>query len=94
MPSQTDSLSKPRRIFAGFDREQATYARLAPGLLKAAAGKFVVIVGDELVGPLETDEEAERAGYERFGLGPLYIKQLVTDEKPALVTRDVIPCRM
>ena len=62
-------------------------------LLKTAEGQYVVIVGDELIGPLETDEEAERAGYERFGLGPLYIQQLLTDEAPALVTRPVIACR-
>lgn len=93
MPSQPVSTVKPRRPFAGFDRERATYERHKPGLLEAAEGKFVVIVGDELVGPLETDEEAERAGYARFGLGPLYIKQILAEEPPALVTRDVVPCR-
>ena len=71
----------------------AIYERHKPELLKMAEGKFVVIVGDELVGPLETDEEAERAGYARFGLGPLYIKQVLAEEPPALITRDVVPCR-
>jgi len=88
MPPRPDSRSQPRRSFAGFDRERATYERHKPELLKSAAGKFVVIVGDELVGPLETDEEAERVGYARFGLGPLYIKQVLAEEPPALVTEN------
>jgi len=93
MPSRSDSRTQPRRPFAGFDRERATYERHKTELLGTAAGKFVVIVGDELIGPLETDEEAERAGYARFGLGPLYIKQILAEEPPALVTRDIVPCR-
>jgi hypothetical protein len=87
-------MTQPRRPFAGFDRERATYERHKAELLRRAEGKYVVIVGDEVVGPLETDEEAERAGYARFGLGPLYIKQVLADEPPALVARDVVPCRI
>jgi hypothetical protein len=85
-------MTKPRRHFEGFDLEQVTYECHKLELLKVAERKFVVIVGNELVGPLETDEEAERAGYSRFGLGPLFIKQILADEPPALVTRDVVPC--
>jgi hypothetical protein len=64
----------------GFDRERATYERHKAELLKRAEGQFVAIVGDELVGPLKTDQEAERAGYAQFGLGPLYIKQVCAEE--------------
>ena len=49
----------------GFDRERATYERHKPDLLKTAEGQWVVIVGDELIGPLESGEEAELAGYKR-----------------------------
>jgi hypothetical protein len=89
-PSET----RQRRTFAGFDIERATYQRIKPELLEMAEGKFVAIVGEEWVGPLDTDEEAERAGYQKFGLGPLYIKQVLAEEPPpALITRDVILCR-
>ena len=70
-----DTLPPPpcdRRPFAGFDRERATYQRLKPDLLASVEGKYVVIVGDEVVGPLESHEEAER-GLEPGkwpGLGP------------------------
>jgi hypothetical protein len=39
----------------------------------------VVIVGDEVVGPLESHEEAESAGYTRFGIGPLYVKRVLAE---------------
>jgi len=79
MPTQTSAVTRPRRPFKGFDMERATYERLKPDLLARAAGKFVAIVGDELVGPMETDQEVERAGYARFGPGPLYIKQVLAE---------------
>jgi len=69
-----------RPSFAGFDRERAAYRRHKSSLLAAAGGKYVVIVGDEVIGPLESHEEAERAGYTRFGLGPLYVKRVVVEE--------------
>ncbi len=76
-----------RRPFGGFDRERATYRRLKLDLLARVAGKYVVIVGDEFVGPLESHAEAERAGYERFGIGPLYVKHVVVEEPVVEVTR-------
>jgi hypothetical protein len=94
MPTRPEQSVRPRRFFAGFDRERATYEQLKPELLAQAEGKFVVIVGDEVVGPLETDEDAERAGYARFGLGPLYIRQILAEEPVTLITRDVVPCRI
>lgn len=76
-----------RRLFTGFDRERATYLQLKPDLLVSDEGKYVVIVGDEVLGPLESHEEAERAGYKRFGLGPLYVKQVVAEEPVFEVSR-------
>ena len=84
-----------RRPFVGFDREQATYERLKPALLEAAEGRWVVIVGDEIVGPVDDIDEAIRAGYKRFGLGPLYIKQVLAHEPPPVVLPPyvVVPCQ-
>ena len=46
----------------------------------------MVIAGDELIGPFETAEEAEQAGYAQLGPGPLYIKQILPDgPKPVSV---------
>jgi hypothetical protein len=81
-----------RRLFAGFARESAAYERLKSELLRTAEGKFVVFVGERWVGPLETEEQAERAGYAEFGLGPLYIKQVVSEEPVVLTTRGIAPC--
>jgi hypothetical protein len=93
MATETSATTRTRRPYLGFDRERATWGQLKADLLKTAKGKFVVIVGEEWEGPLETDEDAERAGYARFGLGPLYIKQVLAEEPVAMVTRGVVPCR-
>jgi hypothetical protein len=94
MPARADAITKPGRPFTGFEREQATYERRKPELLKVAEGKFVVLVGGELIGPFETEDEAERAGYSRFGLGPLYIRQVLAEERAIILSRDVAPCRI
>jgi hypothetical protein len=65
------------RPFLGYDRERATFARLKPELLARAEGKYVVLVGEELEGPVDTYEDALRVGWRRFGLGPLYVKQVL-----------------
>ena len=94
MSSDLNPTPKPRRSFVGFDRERATYERHKPDLLKTAEGQWVVIVGDELIGPFEHGEEAERAGYKRFGLGPLYMKQILAREPPPIVLPfGLIPCQ-
>jgi uncharacterized protein (DUF433 family) len=72
----------PGRPFLGYDRERAAYARLKPGLLAHAPGKYVVLVGEEVEGPVDTFGDALRAGWRRFGLGPLYVKQVLAEESP------------
>ena len=47
----------------------------------------MVIVGDEVVGPLESHADAELAGYGQFGIGPLYIKQVLAEEPVIKVSR-------
>jgi hypothetical protein len=77
-PAETPPGERP---FMGYDRERAAYARLRPELLDRAEGRYVVLVGDEIEGPVDTFEEALRAGWRRFGLGPLYVKQLLAEEQ-------------
>jgi hypothetical protein len=93
MPTHSVAPTHARRQFLGFDLEAATYARLKPELLCRFPGKFVVFVGDEVEGPVETFREALRAGYRRFGLGPLFVKQILTVEPVVEVTRGIVPCR-
>lgn len=81
------------RPFTGFVRERAAYERLKPELLTRAEGKFVVLVGEEVEGPFDSFGDALRAGYRRFGHGPLYIKQLLTVEPVVEVSHDLAPCR-
>ena len=82
---------KIRRPFVGFDRETEAYERLKPGLLAHAEGHYVVFVGDEMIGPFESRSQAEEAGYARFGLGPLFIKQVLAEEPVIEVTRFLVP---
>lgn len=93
MSTHAGTPTHARRPFTGFDLEIATYARLKPEWLSCFPGKFVVIVGDEVEGPVETFGEALRAGYRRFGLGPLFVKQVLAIEPVVEVTRDIVPCR-
>jgi len=94
MTIHPDAPTQARRPFAGFEREAATYAKLKTELLPTAEGKFVAIVGDEMVGPGDTYGDALREGYRRFGPGPLYVKQVLAEEPVAEVPRDIIPCRL
>jgi len=82
-----------RRPFVGFDRERASYARVKEELLATAEAKYVVFVGDDMIGPFSSEDEAERAGYATFGLGPLYIKQVVARERAVVLPPGVTPCR-
>jgi hypothetical protein len=80
MTSQDKPTFRPRRAFIGFDRERATYERIKSELFTTAQGKFVVIVGDEFLAPIDNYDDALRAGYARFGPGPLYIRELLDDQ--------------
>ena len=93
MPTHPGATTQARRQFIGFDLETATYMRIKPELLARFAGKFVVIVGEEVEGPVETFQEALRAGYRRFGLGPLFIKQILSVEPVVEASREITPCR-
>jgi hypothetical protein len=93
MPTHPGVATQARRQFIGFDLETATYMRIKPELLSRFPGKFVVIVGEEVEGPVETFQEALRAGYRRFGLGPLFIKQILSVEPVVEATREITPCR-
>lgn len=92
-PPDSPPPSEGLRPFRGYDRERAAYARHKADLLARFEGEFVVAVGDELIGPYETFEAALRAGWRRFGPGPLYVQQVLEEEPIAEVGHDIEPCR-
>jgi hypothetical protein len=52
-PAQAET-PPDQRPFLGYDRERVVYARLRPELLARAEGKYVVLVGEDLEGPVDT----------------------------------------
>ena len=92
-PRSSPPATTARREFVGFDREQATYDAAHAGLLSRSEGQYVVVVRDEIAGPVATFHEAMKLGYARFGPGPLLIKQILAWEPASETTRDIDPCR-
>lgn len=48
--------------------------------LKYYLGQFVLIKGEKMVGNFTTEEEAYKAGVERFGNTPFLIRQVLKEE--------------
>lgn len=93
-PAPPGASRREPRPYVGFDRERATYERAKPSLLESAEGKWITIVGDEILGPFDDFADAHGAGLDRFGLGPLYIKQVLAQEKPVYLPYYVdLPCQ-
>lgn len=58
------------------------YQEKRSDLLQHYKGKFVVIKGTELFGPLDTAEAAYEKGLEEFGNVPFLIKRVEESEAP------------
>jgi hypothetical protein len=61
-------------------REQAVYEAGLPGWLREHEADHVLIKGEEIVGFFATRNEALAAGYARFGVVPLFVKQVAASE--------------
>lgn len=77
------------------EREMETFRRELPGLLANPLnhGKYALVFGDRVEGVYPSLDEALKQGYERFGLEPFMVKQILADEQPLYFSRDVVPCR-
>jgi hypothetical protein len=64
------------------EAELAAYQAQREQLLATAAGKFVLIHGDQVAGVCETKMDAIAEGYRRFGHVPFLVKQVVPVEIP------------
>ncbi|CAN5201880.1 hypothetical protein BH09SUM1_BH09SUM1_25860 [soil metagenome] len=76
------------------EKEIETYERLKP-TLQAAEGKYVVVQGDQHIGPFETYEVAIQAAYDTYKLTPFLVHKVEMIPSPILITRllPVTSCR-
>src|SRR5438128_2656081 len=65
---------------ASLSREQAVYEANLLRWISDHEGKHVLIKGDVVVGFFESRDDALAAGYTRFGVGPLFVKQVSPSE--------------
>jgi hypothetical protein len=74
------------------EKELQTYRRELPKLL-GQEGKYALVQGDALAGVWDTYEDAIQAGYDKFGLKPFLVKQILAVEQVHSITRNVtFPC--
>jgi hypothetical protein len=60
-----------------YEREIATYRRELPRLLdEGHAWRHALVQGDEILSIWDTQGDAIRAGRERFGLAPIFVKTI------------------
>ena len=72
------------------ERELATFKEKLPELLATAPSKYVLVHGEDVAGTWDTWGEAIDAGYERFGLEPFLVKQIVEREEAIHVSQNVL----
>ncbi len=61
-------------------REQSLYEASLSRWLSDHEGEYVLIKGDEVHGFYDSRDDALTAGYTRFGIGPLFVKQVSLSE--------------
>lgn len=65
---------------ASLNREQAVFDANLSEWLSDHEGQYVLIKGDNVDGFYASRDEALTAGYSRFGIGPLFVKQVSPSE--------------
>ena len=68
------------------EKELATYKAHLPEL-KALAGKFVLIHGDDVIDTYASYDDALKVGYEKFGLKPFLVKRIEAVEQAHFLAR-------
>jgi hypothetical protein len=64
------------------EKELETYEKLREELLAEHEGKYVLILGDQMLGIFDTQMDAIRTGYQRFGHVPIFVKKIERVETP------------
>ncbi len=62
------------------ETERQYYDSVKPELLRHHEGKFVLIIGNEVLGAFDNPEEAYKAGLQQRGNLPMLIKQVLKNE--------------
>jgi len=62
-----------------YELELATYEKLLPKLMKKDAGKFVLIMGDKLIGIYPTQWDAAKSGMEKFPYQDIFTRRIQTE---------------
>jgi hypothetical protein len=77
------------------ERELETYRREVARLLaEGHRDKFALIKGEQVDSVWDTQDDALRAGYDRFGLDePFMVKQIKDAEKVYYFSRNIAPCQ-
>jgi hypothetical protein len=68
------------------EEEQASFDRMLPEMMKAHRGQFVLMSGGKPVEFYTREEDAYRAGIERFGPDTTFLVQLVDRSEPSNVS--------
>jgi hypothetical protein len=83
-PSETEV------ALAALAQEIATYRNRLPELLLRQEGQYVLIKGSDVAGVFRDRSEALREGYQRFGVVPFLVRQIVASE-PVVYLPNVVP---
>jgi hypothetical protein len=81
-PSEYDTDMTATIESTQLSREVAYFDAHRDELLNEAAGKYALVKGDSLAGTYESEIDAIRAGYERFGNDAFLVKQIVPVDIP------------
>ena len=68
-------------------REYDYYQREKRAICKKLAGRYVVIVGEEIIGDYATQRKAIEATRKQHALGDFFVKLAKYDEDPAYIPR-------
>ena len=69
--------------------ERTTYRNSLPELVRAHAGQYVLIKGQNVIDVFSDHAEALRQGYRRFGIVPFLVRQIAASE-PVVYLPNVI----
>ena len=72
------------------EKEILTYEQNKDELIGKSKGKYVLIKDDQVVGVFESQADAIREGYDRFGNVPFLVKQIVKFEVPLSFTSNLL----
>jgi hypothetical protein len=70
----------PRPRAASLSREAAVFEAHVSRWVVNHEGEHVLIKGEEVVGFYDSRDAALTEGYSRFGVGPLFVKQILPSE--------------